>query len=129
MNKKLTFLLSAGAFLLGAALQAQMKIGRWEAGPQIVFIVNQTLSTGEWVLIAPEQVPVFTVHGSEGSHLAPLSPGTQKICRMLYNYRNSENRIALAFSCGSDEVVTTDVSLLDRKDAKKYVGETIPRGR
>lgn len=97
------------------------KIGRWEAGPQMVGVLNHTDSLGRKFVFLPEAIPLLVFKDAEGFHSAPLPPSSRMICRMLYDYRNSAGTPNLAFACGSDQYVTDTVSFVDRKEARKYL--------
>lgn len=120
--------LMAASYCIGRAQQTTLrgvpaldKIGRWEAGPQMVGIVNHTDSLGRKIVIFPEVVPILVFKDAEEFHSAPLPNSSRVICRMLYDYKNSAGFPNLAFACGSDQYVTDSVALMDRREARKYL--------
>lgn len=126
MSKQKQVVLVAGMLLLGfvgAHAQETIKLGKFEAGPQIAMLINRTQADGTKVAFIQEVVPVVVLKDAEEQHSAPRSPGTHLICRGLYEYHKADGEPALAFSCGSDIYTVSDISFIPKKDSKKYTGE------
>jgi len=98
--------------------QEPVKIGKYQAGPQLVFVVDHS-SNGQKVVIGKEIVPLMSFIDVEDAHTAPLTDGTIMLCRQLLGYRDQTDTPRVGFSCGNDTYLAANLNFLSKDQAKK----------